>query len=175
MKVEASLGRVRWGGEGDALGAALTHGVRLGGLVRVVPRLAVGHIANALGRLLLPVLPLCWFSVQSVRLPYRAAVALWPPKRRQLRPGPPGPATLRPRGGEGAGSGDPPTQCTDTLTVVAFPESPYRAPNFPLGKGLSGLSSVCLAFCQGGSLSFPHCKMGTSSVSVWSRNKFAAR
>lgn len=157
----------------------LTHGVRLGGLVRVVPRLAVGHIPNALGHLLLPVLPLCRFSRQSVRQPCRAAVALSPPKRRRLRPGPPGPAALRRWGGEGAGSGrfppPPPAPMHRQFSVVAFPESPYRVPYFPLGKGLADPFNVCLAFGQGGSLGFPRCKMGTSSASVWSRNKSATR
>lgn len=92
--------------------------------MRVVPRLAVGHIPNALGHLLLPVLPLCRFSRQSVRQPCRAAVALSPPKRRRLRPGPPGPAALRRWGGEGAGSGrfppPPPPPCTDSSLSSRF-------------------------------------------------------
>ncbi|CAI9152254.1 unnamed protein product [Rangifer tarandus platyrhynchus] len=50
--------------------------------------------------------------------------------RRLLRPGPPGPATLRPRGGEGAGREDPPPN------TFAFPESPFRSPSFPGPKDL---------------------------------------
>lgn len=68
----------------------------------------------------------------------------------------------------------PTHEYTDTVTV-AFPESLYCAPNFPLGKGLAGPFSVCLGLNQGGSLSFLNCKMGTSSASVWSRNKRSAR
>lgn len=120
--------------------------------------------------------PLCLSSRRSACLP--ALPGLGRPHAPEATPAPPLPswarhATTKGRG-KGRGMGTPLPECTDTLTV-AFPECPYRSPNFPLGKRLAGSLSVCLDFYQAGSLSFLDCKMGTSSASVWSGDKRAAK
>lgn len=91
-----------------------------------------GHIPGAPGRLLLRSSGWAGSLACAPARPVRGRPS--PPRRRQLRPRPRGPrraaASGRGRGGE---RGPPPSAQTHS----AFPESPKRAPRFPLGRGLT--------------------------------------
>lgn len=96
--------------------------------------LAAGSHPRRAGSRPPPVLRLGRFSRLSTGLPARPGRGRPPPpRRRQLRPHPPGPAAPRPPGGEGAGKGDP---LPVHRRAPAFPGSPNRTPSFPLGEGL---------------------------------------
>lgn len=87
------------------------------GLATVLP-CPWGHIPSAQGRFLLPSF-WCADSCLSSSLPSRAAVALPPPRRRQLRPGPLGPRHAAAKGrGRGGERGPPPGARTPAFRKV---------------------------------------------------------
>lgn len=125
MKVAAKLGRAPAGGAGahsrgpprSSSGRRVTSSAR-----RVA--FSSGPPAGPVLSLVRP--PSC--------APRRAEVALRPRGVAGSAPALPAPAAPRPPGGEGAGKGDP---LPVHRRTPAFPESPKRAPSFPLGKGLT--------------------------------------